>query len=236
MTWKPRPDAGPPSAWIDTAASARGAVADRGALGDARPPTGVGRPREHDRGAGRPQHPAQPNRHVPGERRLRVARRRRRSRRVAGLPQRARVDEPVDLLGMRPVAAVVPGVDRDRRSVERRAGGTGGCRGARETRRPALPARVRLGPSGARAQDTDPVTCRAVSNTPDRARPLESGKLPPSSSRACSQRCRRFRPRFDSAHASARTRPRSTSRAARLLWPPIRSPSRRRPSRCCRSW
>ena len=96
------------------------AVADRCPLGDARSPAGVRPAREDDVRAGPAENPPQPHGDVEGEGRLRVARRRRRSRRVAGLAQRARVDEPVDLLRMRPVAAVVAGVDRNRRSTQGR--------------------------------------------------------------------------------------------------------------------
>ena len=121
MTWKPRPVAGPPSAWIEIAASAcaRFPIAARSVMQGPQPAFDVRvsttlAPAARSRRASR----FATSKVYAGSA---IPVRRRRAGRVARLPQRSRVHELVDLCGMRPVAAVVA---RDRQRSSRRRGVT----------------------------------------------------------------------------------------------------------------
>ena len=105
---------GRPAVGVDGDGRVRvGPVADRRALGHAgADPVVVVAGQDH-RGAFGPEQPGQPHRDVEGEGVLGIARVGLRPGGVAGLPFRDHVDQPVDDRRMRPVGAVVPGVQGD---------------------------------------------------------------------------------------------------------------------------
>ena len=113
-TWKPRPSGGPPSAWIEIAASACASfpIAARWSMHGPQPSLVVRG--HHDPRAGLLQHRPEPQPDIEGVRSLGVPVVRLRTRRVARPRLRTDEDRSRDLGRVRIVAAVVAGIDGDR--------------------------------------------------------------------------------------------------------------------------
>ena len=119
-TENPLPVTGPPSPWIETAASDPAALPMAARVLTHGPDPGVGGTGQDHRGPAGIEEGGQPGGHVEVEGVLGVAGGVLGARRVAGLGESAAVDGPVDEPGIGPVAAVVARIDGHHFADQRR--------------------------------------------------------------------------------------------------------------------